>query len=194
MKAGQLPARAKNVDMEFESFQRSENTLKFQKALGEYMDVPIEFWELLSDCKPQSQSIDWASGDFSCEHVLWSKNGKVPEHAVHCVVMGLEIDASHLPRGISAVEAFQVPGSNQLPEKIRHGGRRPANWWPDFAEELAVYIHECGLPDGIGHDGQSAVIDSIFARMAERGKSEPGRGTVQPVVNAILRRIRSAGN
>ena len=77
---------------------------------------------------------------------------------------------------------------------VSKGGRRPANWWPDFAEELAVYLHENGLPAGQGHEGQSTMIDAIFGRMAGQGKSEPGRGTVQPVVNAVLRRLRSAGN
>lgn len=78
--------------------------------------------------------------------------------------------------------------------KLRSGGRKPAIWWPDFAEELAVYVHEDGLPAGTDTEGQSEVIEAIFHRMAEREKPEPGRPTVQPVINAVLRRVRSAGN
>jgi len=73
-------------------------------------------------------------------------------------------------------------------------GRKPANWWPDFAEELAMYVLECGLPAGSGTEGQSELIDEIFRRIAEAGKAEPGRTTVQPVISAVLRRWRSAGN
>lgn len=76
----------------------------------------------------------------------------------------------------------------------RGGGRPPANWWPDFAEELAVYVHVCGMPEGEEHGGQSAVIDAICERLTLAGKAEPTRSTVQPVVNRVLKRIRSAEN
>lgn len=49
-------------------------------------------------------------------------------------------------------------------------------------------------PEGTGTEGQSEMIQAIFERMAERGKAEPSRSTVQPVINAILLRWRSAGN
>ncbi len=76
----------------------------------------------------------------------------------------------------------------------RSGGRPPANWWPDFAEELAYYIFDRGIPEGQGHDGQSEIMNVVFERMTGSGKLEPTRATVQPVINAVLRRIRSAGN
>ena len=72
-------------------------------------------------------------------------------------------------------------------------GRRPANWWPDFAAELALYIHEMGIPAGHGTDGQSEVIDAVFGRMSAQGKSEGSRAQVQSAVNEVLVRIRSAG-
>lgn len=75
----------------------------------------------------------------------------------------------------------------------RARGRSAAKWWPDFAEELALYIHDEGIPEGSGHDGQSAMLDAIFERMTAAGKAEPSRTTVQPVINAVLARIRSAG-
>lgn len=78
--------------------------------------------------------------------------------------------------------------------KPRSGGRPSAKWWPDFAEELALYVHECGIPDGQGHEGQSEMMEAIFKRLVEAGKPEPGRATVQRVINAVMARIRSAGN
>jgi len=83
--------------------------------------------------------------------------------------------------------------SAPLPETTRRMGRKPANWWPDFAEELAAYIHDDGLPKGVDTEGQDEVIKAIFGRMAETGKAEPSRTQVQPVVNAVLRRLRAAG-
>jgi|GEM_PF-1398735 len=71
-------------------------------------------------------------------------------------------------------------------------GRKPAQWWPDFAEELAVYIHETGIPAGEGAEGQSAVIAEVFDRLAKRGCTEPNRTSVQPVVRNLLKRLRSA--
>lgn len=72
-------------------------------------------------------------------------------------------------------------------------GRSAAKWWPDFAEELAIAIYEEGIPDGSGHDGQSELLDKVCTRLTAAGKPEPGRATVQPVINAVLARIRSAG-
>lgn len=91
---------------------------------------------------------------------------------------------------IEMVEDDADPAS---PSRSR-GGRPSAKWWPEFAEELALYIYEEGIPEGTGHEGQSAMIDAIFARMAAAGKGEPSRATVQPVINGVLARTRSAGN
>ena len=73
-------------------------------------------------------------------------------------------------------------------------GRPPAKCWADFAEELAVYIHDCGLPEGNGGDGESKIIEDIASLLTEQGRGCPSRTTVQPVVKAVLRRLRAAGN
>lgn len=73
-------------------------------------------------------------------------------------------------------------------------GRPLAHWWPDFVAELVAYTVEVGLPDGIGHQGQSEVIKEVCSRLQARGKAEPSRSQIQDAVNALLRRMRSAGN
>ena len=73
-------------------------------------------------------------------------------------------------------------------------GRPLAAWWPDFVAELVAYVVEAGLPLGIGHQGQTEVIRDVCARLQERGKEEPSRAQIQEAVNAVLRRMRSAGN
>lgn len=72
-------------------------------------------------------------------------------------------------------------------------GRPLAAWWPDFVAELVAYTVEVGLPAGIGHQGQSEVIKDVSKRLQERGKEEPSRSQIQEAVNAVLRRMRSAG-
>lgn len=77
---------------------------------------------------------------------------------------------------------------------VSRGGRPMADWWPDFVAELVAYVDEVGLPPGVGHQGQSDVIREVSERMQARGKGEPSRSQVQETVNAVLRRMRLAGN
>lgn len=144
--------------------------------------LPSDFWHA------SQKGSDWAAGDFTVQvsdrhgyrYERWQAFGVMFERA-----------------GIEAMLA-RPESTNALPEPTdrpsRQSGRRAAAWWPHFAEELAIYLHEEGMPDGTGAEGQSEVIDAIFTRMNHNGKTEPSRATIQPVVTAVLRRIRTAGN
>lgn len=153
--------------------------------------IPIEFWWHFQKCS--MPVFDPIANDFRFEYT----------DNEYSMRTGYAYDVYFDPKGLPSIAipswidgAKQPPTVRQNAEvDIRQSnkGRRPANWWPDFAEELAIYIHEEGLPEGIGTDGQSIVIDAVFRRLAVRGKPEPSRSTVQPVINAVLRRLRSAG-
>jgi hypothetical protein len=186
LEAGQLPARAAQLKLAWDyNFSRDSLEPIVPDTDGKAA-IPTLFWRYFQVCKSVDRQIDWLAGDFAFTLSGVEVGGFIPSCDGH--VIGLEVDANHLPPDInSKTGPAQSAGT-------RSGGRPAANWWPDFAEELAVYIHENGIPDGQGHDGQSSLIDAVFARMVERGKPEPGRGTVQAVMNAVLRRIRSAGN
>lgn len=191
LQSGQLPSRAASLTEEWDnSFDVEPEPPPSRDADG-MIPVPRSFWGRFAASLPVHKEWDWLAGDFEFKldgnRSGWDQNGSG-------VVIGLEVDANHLPQfswpqpdNDKELQVAQSTGQ-------RSGGRPAANWWPDFAEELAVYIHEKGIPEGQGHDGQSTLMDAIFARMAEQGKPEPGRGTVQATVNAVLRRIRSAGN
>ena len=88
---------------------------------------------------------------------------------------------------------LELPSSHE-PIEGPTVGRPLAAWWPDFVAELVAYTVEVGLPPGIGHQGQSEVIKDVCSRLQERGKEEPSRSQIQEAVNAVLRRMRSAGN
>lgn len=96
------------------------------------------------------------------------------------------------PTVFDGLDEDTIPGSPAI-DSCR-GGRPMAEWWPDFVAELVAYVAEVGLPPGIGHQGQSEVIREVSGRMQARGKGEPSRSQVQETVNAVLRRMRSAGN
>jgi len=154
-----------------------------EEVSAEDEELPKAFWWANGHGALDS---NWDSGDFS----TWI------DKKYHWQAFGVEFGR----QGIEAMLAPLVPdlaiiaSALTVPPKAMSGGRRPANWWPDFAEELAVYIHDEGLPPGNDADGQNGVIDAVFKRMNERGKQEGGRTTVQPVVAAVLRRARSAEN
>lgn len=193
LQSGQLRHRASraHVNSDVEFFSEPHEAL--EEDADKKVRVPPSFWRYFLDADPIRKMADWLVGDF--EFVIRNPDGATSWYSkLEGAVIGLELDAKCLPQSDLA-RRDPLPEHDPMPQNsARIGGRPPANWWPDFAEELAVYVHENGSPEGQGHDGQSAMIDAIFARMVQHGKAEPGRGTVQPVVNAVLRRIRSAGN
>ena len=85
-------------------------------------------------------------------------------------------------------------GASLGPVESPSVGRPLAAWWPDFVAEIVAYAVEVGMPEGVGHQGQSVVIKDVCTRLQERNKEEPSRTQIQEAVNAVLRRMRSAGN
>ncbi|GAA4780149.1 hypothetical protein [Novosphingobium ginsenosidimutans] len=154
--------------------------------------IPVEFWWHFKRANPELRSADWVTGDFRFDYLDDEYSRRAGS------AFSVHFDPTGLPALAVPNQSFTTGGdaavTHQLPKPSMSGGRRPANWWPDFAEELAIYCLKEDPPEGEGTDGQSAMIEAIFKRMAERGKPEPSRSTVQPVINAILRRWRSAGN
>lgn len=193
LQSGQLPSRAASVSEEWDDGLDNEPPPWPSRDADNMIPVPTSFWRGFVASKPVHQEWDWLAGDFEFKVIApdtksdWGIIGRG-------AAIGLEVDANRLPHISWSLPNGDKDGQAAHSTGQRSGGRPAANWWPDFAEELAVYIHDNGIPDGQGHDGQSALIDAVFARMSQQGKPEPGRGTVQPVLNAVLRRIRSAGN
>lgn len=169
-------------------------------------ELPMEFWL----CFEQATDFaihDWVAGEFA----FWrdaSEEWHGFEGFAHLLQVsrkGLPLIDDSRPLGAGDRAGLLFRSANQRPPvdhaievqaammaEVRRG-RRPAKWWPDFAEELAVFCLEEGLPAGTGTEGQSDVLSAVFARMTAAGKPEPSRTTVQNVVNQVLLRWR-AGN
>lgn len=70
------------------------------------------------------------------------------------------------------------------------GGRRLSTDWFEWVAEAVATVHELGVPDGHGSEGQAELLRRVEDGLARRGLEGPSRTTVQPAVNAILRRLR----
>lgn len=144
---------------------------QLQRVEGRNTEIPNGFW-----------GADWHFSAFN-----WNTGDVLIDGPP---VLGVEFAKPDIIRIVgNALNPTEVK-TNQASRR----GRPVASWWPDFAEELAVYIHDNGVPKGSDAEGQSKMIDKIFAALADRGREEPSRTSIQDVVSAVLRRIRSAGN
>lgn len=101
--------------------------------------------------------------------------------------------------GVMVNECELVRCMEFLPQKLpakspieasskKTAGRPAATWWPDFATELAIVIHDEGLPDT-----QAALISRIQESLTIQGKEEPSRAAIQPVIREIFSRLSQPG-
>lgn len=169
------------------------STWDFHRHNGFPAAIPQEFWAHFANAGRERRSFDPVSGDFHFSYADDEYSSRV----------GSAYDVWLDPRGLpsAAVPTWQTTGSavpGDPPAKaspIASGRGRPtASWWPDFAAELAIYVHDEGIPEGIDTEGQGTIIDAVLSRLAERGAREPSRASIQPVVNDVLRRLRAARN
>ncbi len=173
-----------------QSFNEIISTFDFHMS-KELSQVPQEFWAHFYNAHSNNRKFNPITGDFSYEYydeyyglrtgvahgVTFDHRGLPP------IAMSFE---GAIPRGASEQPVDPIPGQRSR----NGGGRTPAKGWADFAEELAVYIHETGLPPGEGAMGESAMFAAIAGRLSARGRECPSRTTLQPVINAVLRRLR----
>jgi len=95
---------------------------------------------------------------------------------------------------IEAIVNDMAPNLSQEEATRQNGGRPMSKLWPDWVAELVNYVHQNGIPPGLGAEKSDALIAALEARLSERGLDAPSRPTVQPTISAVLRRLRSAEN
>jgi len=189
--SGQVPTRA--------SFVEYTSTEEFLVTKTDEA-VPETFWRSWVAARPIEREADWIVGDFRYDHgadwsdfPCWGKAfGVAFEVSALPWMDACQVAPEDLSRIVeleSALDEMTTSQTSALPSRSGKG-RPAANWWPAFAEELAVYLHDSGPPQGTGTEGQSEMLAVIFRRMNERGHGEPSRSTVQPVINAVLQRVR----
>ena len=151
--------------------------------------VPVHFWCNFDRSHQLDRIFDDATGDFHFNYV----DEKYRRH--EGVAFDVHFDREGLPPLALPESVLTIPNTNGLvrettksPPTKAGRGRRPANWWPDFAEELAHEIHQNGMPET-----QAALIKRVLDALAERGKPEPSRTQIQPIIRGLFDRLTSAG-
>jgi len=132
----------------------------------------------------------WRSNVDLADHATGTFKLKNMEFNYDITLLGVEYSLDDLE--LIVPQGSQKPATPD-PVKTRRsgGGRPPAPWWPTFAAELAVYVHEVGLPAGTGAMGQGEMIEAIQTRMVENGHHKaPDRSSIQAVVQEVLDRLR----
>jgi hypothetical protein len=155
--------------------------------------VPDWFWE---ECVGHEDAVlDWALGEFLGRGTVEGDECKVR-------LSGVQFDVT----GIVALETFEREQRGALTEpheaergkvdartaSVAHPIRRLNELWLPWVAELVAYLHETGIPEGVGSQGQQQIIKAVDDRLAKAGVATLGRTTVQPVVQAVLDRMRAA--
>lgn len=155
----------------------------FHQHSGAPAIIPYQFWTHFHWANDNCRTFEPVAGDFSFEYTDDDYSRR--EGSAFNVLF----DPSGLPpaavpwQGASAESnPHRSTIASATPQKSK--GRPPASWWPGFAEELVVYVHNHGLPST-----QEALIAGVFEALAQQGKDEPSRTQVQPVVRQLFDRL-----
>lgn len=133
------------------------------------VEVPADFWGGFSD----GLADNWATGDFDA--ILDSE-------MTRAAAFGVEFWGPDITAIVPAPKAEATPSP----------GRRRGDFWADWTAELVARIHEHGMPAGQGAEGQQELINAVADALMARGIEPPGRTTVQPIVQAVLSRLRKS--
>lgn len=151
-------------------------------------EIPDWFWEQCAD--DPDTVFDWRSGKVSTRSYIEDDRYKV-------IVEGLQFDR----QGIAELAAMlrsdataSDPVAGENTASARGGRKRDSEKWNAWIAELAAHIHDTGVPQGRGAEGQDELIAAIDSRLTEQGKPTLARSTVQSAARAVLLRLRSAGN
>jgi len=152
------------------------------------VEVPPWFWE---DClQGTSTMLNWSSGRFAGQ-------GFVNGEAHKAILTEVEFRVGDIVELEEVARSAGSPKTNeQAPRETnsRGAGRRQSEKWRPWIVELVAHVYENGFPGGVGSQGQEELINAIANRLAERGIDTLSRASVQPVVQAVLDRLRSAEN
>lgn len=154
--------------------------------------VPDWFWE---ECLDHEDAVlDWTLGEFIGRGVVDDDECKVRLSGVEFEVAGIvELERfereqrARLPSSLG-----EEAGQPSSPAIVANPTRRLNELWLPWVAELVAYLHQEGVPPGVGSQGQQQIIRAVDDRLAKAGVATLGRTTVQPVVQAVLDRMRSA--
>jgi hypothetical protein len=151
--------------------------------------VPHWFWDHCAD--DPDAVLNWGTGRFAAR-------GTVDGDAYKTIIAGVEFEVSGIVEIESQVrtalplESKDDGNEANLPPPNLPVGRRLSEQWRPWIAELVAEVHNHGVPAGVGSQGQEELIKRVADALAKRGIEGLGRSTVQPVVQAVLNRMRDA--
>lgn len=145
LRMGQLPARALKIDYESEIFNIPDGFVPFDRSMGEYEPVPIEFWDSLFDSFRLAWKVDWFSGDFYSESAITKEESDEVLAVLRSQVIGLEIDANFLPHDLASNSPWAATAAGASTQARNKGGRPPAADWEAAALEMAGLYYRGSL-------------------------------------------------
>ena len=168
--------------------------VKDRYGLNHYEDLNVEvpdwFWE---NCSHGSDTIlIWLTGRFAGK-------GFVDDEEYRAVLNGVEFQVSDIVSLERANRSRDLPTAEDLAiadtgSAEAGQGRRKSDLWRPWIAELVARVHDEGLPEGVGSQGQEELIKAVADALAERGQDSLSRSAVQPIVQAVLDRMRRANN
>ena len=153
-----------------------------------HVAVPQWFWE---EClEDEATVLNWRTGRFA-------GRGIVDGDEYRAIISGVEFQVGAIVE-IEAMEARADErtgdGSGSVEPPSTQRGPKLSERWRPWVAELVAHIHDKGVPEGVGSQGQEELIKAVADALAERGEETLSRSTVQPIVQAVLDRLRSADN
>jgi hypothetical protein len=150
--------------------------------------IPDWFWE---HCLNGPDTVlNWMSGRFAGKGMIDGDEYKVR-------ISGVQFNVGELVEIESMeVSSRRAPGLAAPLEPSLQAvslGRPLSDRWRPWIAELVAEIHDHGVPEGVGSQGQEQIIKAVAEALAERGQETLSRSAVQPVVQAVLDRMRAAG-
>jgi len=152
--------------------------------------VPQWFWEECLD--GEGTVLNWRTGRFAGNGIVDGDEHKVILSGVEFQVGAIvELEGTEAPRARALTPSDSLGAQDAAIEKR---GRKLSSGWRTWVAELVAHVHDNGLPEGVGSQGQEELINAVADALVARGEETLGRSTVQPVVQAVLDRLRSADN
>ena len=187
-RAGLIPSRCKEV------WWRLRNRYGDQEPeIEQNVEVPEWAWASVSTA---DAVLNWLTSTFAGTDTIDGDELKVRLTGVEfdvSAIVDLERHIRSLKEDTATRTAPEPEPEPESSQSAGRGGRRPSKSWPNWVAELVAVIHNEGIPDGQGAQGQEELLNKVADALAERGIEGLGRTTVQPVVQAVLDRLR-AGN
>lgn len=183
-RAGLIPSRCARIQC------RVRDRYGENEEEDTHVAVPQWFWEECLD--GEGAVLNWRIGRFAGNGIVDGDEHKV-------ILSGVEFQVGAIVEleGTEAQRTHALPPSDPTGTQdatIEKRGRKLSAGWRTWVAELVAHVHDKGLPEGIGSQGQEELIKAVADALAARGEETLGRSTVQPVVQAVLDRLRSADN